>query len=282
MNKLLIITTIILLISISSVSALIIESTTANQNSYKDGDLITITIKTNVAGLDITADFSAIDSNFNAEMVIVEEEDMTYQISYPITFSNNKGDNTYNAIISLYDPITSTTNSVTYGILLANTEQRNEDTQEIILKIEKETTISIEPGYIQICKDNTCETITEEEYEASRQIIITNGKVTLSNLTYNQLRDEIQASADQQIKTELQKYLTEITNIKQMLEQNIYDLKQIILEQQNITNTTQQEANRILKAGNRNNIIIIIAVILLILAFTYTIYVRTETTWMSR
>jgi hypothetical protein len=282
MNKLLLITSILLLITISNASALIIESTTANDNNYQNGDLIIITIETNAENLDVNADLTSVDSNFNAQSVIVEEEGTTYIISYPITFSNTKADGTYNAIISLYDPVTSTTNSVTYGVQLTNTAIRSEDTQTITLNIELDSEITIEEGYIQICKGDSCETITEAEYEASRQIIITDGSVTLSNLTYNQLLDEISASANEQVKTEIQKYLSELVNVKIILEKQLYDMQELITQQANITNQTAHEANNILRKGQRNNIIIIIAVILLIGTFAYTIYLRTETTWFNR
>lgn len=280
-TKALLTLTIIILTS-SLAQAVIISSTTANQLTYKNGDLIIITIQTNAENLEVTADFTAIDSNYNPGSVIIEPEGLTYTISYPITFSNNKGDNTYNAIITVYDPQTSTTSTVTYGITLTNQGERLQDTQELTIKVSDEASINVQDGYIQICTSDKCETLTEKEYEASRNYIITSGKVTLSNLTYNQLRDEIQAAANQKISEELERYLTQIIEIKRNLDQNLYDMQQLYITQQNLTENYRNETQKILKAGNRNNLISVAAVVIMIISFAYVIYLRTETTWLSR
>jgi hypothetical protein len=281
-TKNLLIFSLLVLIAVSPVQALIIESTTANQNTYKNGDLITLTVETNAAGLEVTADFSAVDSSFNAGMVIIEPEGTTYYVSYPITFKNTKGDNTYNSLITMFDPVTSTTNSVTYGIHLENIGQREDDSKLITLKVQEEPEISIKDGFIQICRDDECETISEKEYEASRRIIISEGKVELSGLTYNQLKSEIEASVHEQLRQELQNYVLEITEIKKLLDNNLHNMQNLVIEQKNFTEQSKIETEAILRRGNRNNLIVIGAVILMILAFAYTIYLRTETTWFNR
>lgn len=269
----------ILVVLLPVTSAVIIESTTSNQYDYQNGDLIEIILDTNAQGLEITADFSTVDINYNQQMVIVEEEDTVYKIYYPITFSNDRGDNDYNILITAYDPVTSTTSSVSYIIKLANQGKRQEDSQTLIIKVTEETKVTVQNGYIQICDSQGCETITKKEYDASRNIIINDGSVTLSNLTYNQLKTEISDETRTAMKAELVEYLTQIREIKRQLDQGLYDLKEIILDQKNNTAIHEAEAQRILNQGRTNNIIAMLIVMIIVVMFSYTLYLRTETTW---
>lgn len=284
MNKLLLITIISLLITINMASAVIIESTTGNQNTYSNGDLVEILIDTNAEGLEVTGDFSTADSQFNPQMVIVEEEGDIYKIYYPITFGNTKTDDTYNAIISVYDPITSTSSTVSYGINLDNTERLEDqtDSETIKLKIEKEAEIIVQQGYIQICDYNSCKTITEKEYEETRDLVITNGNVTLSGLTYNQLRDEIQGNLTAEMKAELKIYLDQIIQTKAILDKAVFDLAEMHKDQQSFTQNVTERSERMIRKGIGVQIILAVLIITIIVLFAYGFYVRTQTTWTHR
>lgn len=286
MNKRQILTIIgLLVINSAMANAVIIESTQANQAQYQNGDLIIIDLDTNAPGLEINADFSNADSGYDQRSVLIEPNGERYKITYPITFANTRADNEYNAIITAFDPLTSTTSTVTYGINLENAGQRQQDQTEITIEVingTKQTEIDIVDGFIQVCRPEGCELLSEEEYDASRQVIVSNGTIQLGDLTYDQLKEEIAAQINTEVRAELQEYLTEIVEIKRLLDNTVFELNELIVEQQNNTNNTLAQTEKLIQAGNRNNIIAIIIVLLLIGAFAYTIYLRTETTWLSR
>lgn len=280
MNKKLLYILIALIIP-SIAHAIIIESTTSNQVVYSDGDLIEISVETNVEGLQVTADFNQVDSSFNQNMVIIEPEGTTYNIFYTITFGNTKSDNTYNVIISLYDNETSQSSTVTYTVVLENLQTTaQEDQQTLVIKVNDEDIIDVKSGTVQVCTNKKCTTFSEKDYEETRNIYISKGKVTLSDLTYNQLKDEISSSANQKIDENLRKYISELVNIKQLLDDGLYDIKTIEQSLLNTTGSFKNETARVIKIGNRNNLITLIGVFLMISSLLYILYLRTETTWL--
>ena len=270
---------LVIVISSSIVNAVIIESTTANQNVFKDGDLITIIIQANAENLQVTADFSAVDSGFNPGSVLVEPDGMVYTISYPITFANTRGDSTYNSIITVYDPATSTTSTVTYGITLANTGQRLSAIQDLVLTVSDEAMISVKSGTIQVCSSTKCTTFTQAEYDATRNIMISSGTVSLSGLTYNQIVSQIQNQTNAYTAAQLKDYLTQLVTIKGQLDAGLYDLKAINKDMVNNSINFKNETEKIIAQGSRNNLIALIGVFIMIAAGLYIIYLRTETTW---
>lgn len=283
-------TTIILtalLLSIGLAQAVIIENTAANQVQYKNGDLIIIDLDTNAAGLEINADFNRVDSGYDARSVLIEPDGELYRITYPITFANTRADAEYNAVITAFDPLTSTTSTVTYGINLRNAGDRQQDQVDITLEVingtvDEITDVEVLDGFIQICRRSGCEILSEQEYESSRQVIVQNGTLSLGDLTYDQLKEEIAAQLNTELRNEMRDYLDQITQIQRVLENNLFELNKLIIEQQNNTNNTIAATEDLIAKGNRNNIIAVLLVVLLIGAFAYTIYLRTETTWLSR
>jgi hypothetical protein len=277
----------LILVNAMIAQAVIIESTEANQYEYKNGDVIIIDMDTNAPGLEINADFSKVDSNYDARMVRIDEDADQYQIIYPISYANNKGDAEYNAVLTAYDPATSTTSSVTYGIILKNAGQRQIDEEDLTINIingstpDEITDIDILDGYIQICRPRGCELLTEQEYETSRQVIINNGTVQLSDMTYDQLKTQIENQLSADLKEELKVYLDQITQINKLLDERIYKLNELVVQQQNNTNETINRTEELIKKGNRNNLLAILAVIIVVGGGLYTLYLRTETTWFT-
>jgi hypothetical protein len=187
------ITILLMLVFIPSAHALIIQGIESDQDAYANGELIEITLYANERDLEITADFSKVDSNYQEEMVMTEEiQDFVYKIWYPITFSNNKGAGLHNTVISAFSRKSDTSTIASYAIELDNAVRINRtvDSDRIKLRVRStrddpdeqptsSSSITVEDGYIKVCRPNGCDTLTESEYEAARRVVISSGSVEL-------------------------------------------------------------------------------------------------------
>ena len=85
-------------------TAPIFTSVGADQSAYADGDIITITADLDAAGLAVTADFSTIDSEYNAgDEVVLDNTDTTYTITYTINAANTIPDGSYSLEVAAED-----------------------------------------------------------------------------------------------------------------------------------------------------------------------------------
>jgi hypothetical protein len=280
------ITLIILIISLTGTSAYIIVSSIPDKSTYSNGDLIHITMTTNIQGLIIIPDFTSIDSNFKPEMVIIEPTGFTYNIYYTLTFSNNKASATYNILISTYSNITNSSNTATTPIILDNTGLINKTQAQQTLKFtiitsEITTNITVEEGYVKICTSTGCETLSQADYEAARQVIITQGKVTLSNLTYEQLKTEITNSVSQKVNQQIKTYIDQIIGTNKLLQDNANRMQDQLKASQEFLINQSNQTQKIIK---RNTLVTagqgVLFIILVASAF-FIFYLKTNTTWLS-
>ncbi len=70
---------------------------------YSDGDEIRLYLRLEEEGLDINANFSQIDSNFDSANVTVMNNGTDYNISYNISSTNTRNDSQYNITINAYN-----------------------------------------------------------------------------------------------------------------------------------------------------------------------------------
>ena len=286
MKKILFITFIISMICIIQASAYIIISSTPDKNTYSNGDLIHITIVTNIQGLEIIPDFTSIDSNFKPEMSIIEANGFQYNIYYTITFSNTRASAAYNILISTYSNATSSSNTATVPITLDNTGLINKTQAQTLFRFTITTptittNVTVQSGFVKICTSTGCETLTQADYEAARKIIISQGKVTLANLTYDQLKTEITNSVNQQVNQQIKEYIDTIIGTNKLLADNANRMQDQLKANQEYLANQSNQTQKIIK---RNTLVTagqgIIFVFLVISAF-FVFYLKTNTTWLS-
>ena len=267
-------------------SAYIILSSTPDKSTYSNGDLIHITMTTNIQGLTIIPDFTSIDSNFKPDMIIIEPAGFTYHIYYTLTFSNTKASATYNILISTYSNITNSSNSATVPIILDNTGLINKTQAQTIMRFtitppEITTNVTVQAGYVKICTSTGCETLTQADYEAARQIIITQGKVTLSNLTYEQLKTEITNSVNQQVNAQIKAYIDQIIGINKMMQDNANRMQDQLKANQEYLANQSNQTQKIIKRNTWATIGQGVLFIILVATAFFIFYLKTNTTWLS-
>lgn len=276
--------------------AFIIEDIDSEEEAYANGDLVEITVYANINTLIVTADFNRLDSKFDERSVIIEYHGYRYDIFYPITFANTKKDDIYNIVISAYDPITDTSSIVSYGIKLDNDLMINRTGGSESIKIqvrERElgddprdwpddiTDISVEEGMVKVCRPSGCELITEEEYEAARNIVISSGNVSLSGLTYNQLKGEILKDVTATLDKKLKDYLDLIIDARTQLQQVVGEFKIMMNTSQERFNNQTDRTERMINRATMGYIGLGIMIILIIVAAFFVFYLKTNTTWLS-
>jgi len=75
-----------------------------NRSCYKDGDIVNISVDMDEINMSLYADFSEIDSNFNASnLIVIDNKDTTYIIRYKISSSNTRADGLYNITLNATD-----------------------------------------------------------------------------------------------------------------------------------------------------------------------------------
>ena len=282
-SKFLLFGVLFFLFFLPSSSAVIFHGTFSNQDVFRNGDLIVISVETNTRDLEVTADFSRVDSNFESGMVLVEADGTVYDIVYPITFSNARSDGSKAVLLNFYDPSSASTSSISYVVELNNVGPRLVDSEEVVIRVLDERELfKVERGKIQICDASGCEVFTEEEYNAMREIIIKDGNVTLSDLTYNQLRDEISDEANKQIREELGFYLDELERFRRAQDDAFFDLRNLYTEQHNLSLEAEARSNRLFRNTVFASIGSVLLVLFVVSFLVYFIYLRTETTWYRR
>ena len=134
---------------------------------------------------------------------------------------------------------------------------------------------------ILICDSDGCSTLTEEDYEKGRRVIINSGQVELAELTYNQLKSQITTDVTKEVRTEVQQYITQIIGINKKLDDALFDMKETIsnAEKQFVNQTARTE--KVQKQAFWFNIITIIIVAVLIVGSGYLIYLKTQSTWLE-
>ncbi len=278
-NKLLI--WIFVLLIIPNVNAFIVNGVTANQDTYQDGDLIILTISANKEDLEVYGDFSTADSLYNSNAVVTESNGFSYKVYYALTFANTRGDGIYNSVISFYDPDTQTSSTVTYGVNLDNQGNQSYHKETIKLKVRGDAQYSVEEGKIKICDSEGCVTLTEEEYEQSKNLIITSGSVTLSNLTYTQLRDEIAQSVKEDVDANLQAHLSQILDAARLVESAVEDVNILLQNASVMFHNQSQESQRLLNQTKWTGIVMALGIVVLIAGAFYLFYLKTNTTWLE-
>ena len=287
-----------LLVVCSSIAqALIIQGIESDKDSYANGDLVELTVYANEKNLEVTADFSKVDSGYNQGSIISEEiQDFVYRIWYPITFGNNKGSGLRNVVISAYSRTTDTSAIASYGIDIDNAIAINQTKDSDLVRLKVRTIIDYRPppqypgdnsqisvrdGMILICDSDGCSTLTEEDYEKGRRVIINSGQVELAELTYNQLKSQITTDVTKEVRTEVQQYITQIIGINKKLDDALFDMKETIsnAEKQFVNQTARTE--KVQKQAFWFNIITIIIVAVLIVGSGYLIYLKTQSTWLE-
>jgi hypothetical protein len=306
-NKKWLILPLLLLINLNLVSAVIIDSIETNQDTYSNGDVIEITLYANSKNLDIKGDFGRIDSNYHTGSVIsITPEDFKYQLFYPITYGNTKGDDDYPVIISIYDSSVESSSIVSYSITLKNENRQNKSSssESIILKMRNlrdyndyndndynpnsnntntgTNNLIVEDGKIAICTDTGCSFLTEEEYEAGRRIIINSGQVELAGLTYNQLKNEIQKDVSETMRKEVNNYINNIIQINKDLNDAVYDIKEIVKETQSAMANNTNQTSRVITQGFYFNVFSMLFTIIIVSAALYGLYLKTHTTWFEQ
>lgn len=284
---------LILILASISVSAVVIEGVESNQEKYANGDTIKITLYANANDLDIKSDFSGIDSNFNLGAVLVEQpQNFTYNIFYSITYSNTKGNGAYSSLITVYNKESDTSNVISYAINLDNTLRlnRTEEWQNIKLKTYQSrenvpdtniTQIQVNENNIMVCTSLGCDTLTKEEYDRARRLVITDGTVELSNLTYNQLKNQIQTDVTASVNQELANYINQVIDINKNLNRVIGEFRQTMADNQEILLNQTNQTQIIVQRTFYTNIASVIIVLLLIIAAFYLLYLKTCTTWLN-
>jgi hypothetical protein len=301
MNKRIIIF-ILLLINLNCVSAVIIDSIETDQDDYSNGDIIGITLYANSKNLQVSGDFSKIDSNYNSGSTIsIVPEDFKYQLYYPITYSNTKGDDDYAIIISIYDSAVQSSSIISYAISLKNENNNNQssDSSSITLKMRNlrdynddyndnnsnnnynNNQLIVEDGKIAICTTSGCSYLTEEEYEAGRRIIINSGQVELAELTYTQLKNEIQKDVSEVMRQEVNDYINNIIQINKDLNDAVYEIKLITKETQNAMINNTNQTQRVITQGFYANIFSMLFTVFIVCGALYALYLKTHTTWFE-
>ncbi|RLJ02900.1 MAG: hypothetical protein DRP08_04175 [Candidatus Aenigmatarchaeota archaeon] len=290
---------VLVIFNVQVACALVIQGIESNQDTYSNGDLIQITVYANEVDLQVTADFSKVDSLYSKEMVISEEsEPFVYKVYYPISFGNTKGEGLHNVVLSVYSRKSETSSIASYGIDIDNTERinRTSDKDEIKLKVRKlndnppivvrpdgggSQNLVVQDGMIMICDSSDCKTLTEEDYEAGRRIIITDGTVELADLTYNQLKSQIETDVSKKTQAEVQKYINQIIGINKKLENAVSDVKSLVVDAEVRIENNTARAEKIVEYGLYANIAAIVLVIIIIAGVMYAIYLKTHSTWLG-
>lgn len=279
----------ILLLTTPLVSAFVIQGVETNQDSYANGDLIIITIATNQRGLELNADFTRVDTNHNALRTLLSEEDFLYKAYYPISHDNTKSDGTYNAVLTLYDPATDSSQASTVGINLDNDDRTrsSEDTVRINVRGEPltsqpiESEIGVEDGEIKICTPTGCDTLTEKEYYESRELMIDADNVTLSTASYDELVQRLEASVGEEVKAELDEYINRIIAINRAVEDELFTLRGLVEEREADWANQSRATNEHLQRSNLITIGNTVGLIAFILIIGYLFYLERNTTWLS-
>ena len=271
-------------------SAFIVQSISADKSSYMNGDLVTVVLTANVAGLQVTADFSPIDSKFDPGMVLVENStNRTYKVYYPITFGNVRGDGLYVTTFSLYQKSTDTSSVVSYQIRLDNTQNVNNTatSDRITLRVREAETfnqtnyIKVQAGNVMVCTSTSCTTLTQADYDAARNYIITSGKVTLSNLTYANLKAEIMQGVIAQNDITINQYLNQLIGAKTDLENAVSSLNKEIKNESDFVKNQSVIANNVVTRNTYWTAATFIILIVIVVLCFYIFYLRTQTTWLS-
>ena len=268
---------------VPSVSAVIFHSTSANQDVFRNGDLVIISVETNTQDLVVTADFRAVDSGFDSRMVLVETMGSLYEVVYPITFGNTRGDGSKVVLLNFYDPSSGASSSISYNLQLNNFGPRLVDGGEVVIRVLDERELfRVEEGFIQVCDPSGCNVYTEAEYDDARNILISSGQVSLSNLTYNQLKDEISDAANRRIRDELSVYLSELAMLRNLQENAILDLRSLYDDQYNLSLQAEARSSRMLRNSTIVSVFSVLLVLFVVGSLAYFIYLRTTTTWIER
>jgi len=277
----------------SLANGLIIQGIESNKDAYANGDLIELTIYANEKDLKVNADFSKLDSGYKPQMVMTEEsEDFVYKIWYTITFTNNKGSGLHSVVVSAYSKKSDSSTLATYGIEIDNNLKLNQTIDSDLVKIkvrarsDSEPTgngsvITVKNGQIMVCKTSGCVTLSEEDYEDTRRIIISKGQVELSNLTYNQLKSQIEADVSKRTQAEIQKYLVYVASIHGKMNDTMFDMKDTIKKAQESAANSTMHAESIIQRGFWLNVGTIFAVLLIVVGALYLVYLKTNSTWMD-
>jgi hypothetical protein len=281
---------LIVAVCLPAVNGLIIEGVETDKDSYQNGDLVTIDLYANMKGLAITADFIKVDSNYKSGMVDVEEsEDFVYHIYYPITFSNINGDGNYPVTLMIYDKTTDKTSVAQAIVTLGNNaENRTTENVSITLRVRKSSTsttpitnVSVRNGTIRVCNSTSCQTLSQEEYERARNIIISSGRVTLSNLTYEQLKLEILTDIEQKNQEQIQLYINRIIKIDNDLQNSMLDVQNLIKKNQEATLNQSNITQHMVKKVEYEAFGIGTACILFIASIAYIIWLKANTTHLD-
>lgn len=276
-------------------SAFIIEDVESVEDAYANGDLVELSVYANIDSLIVTADFSKLDAGFDDRAVMVEYNGYRTDIFYPITFGNTKGDGLYNVVVSAYDPLTDTSSIVSYGLKLDNDllinrtggsegikiqvrerelDEDDEDSDDII-------DITVEEGMVKVCRVSGCEIITEEEYEAARNIVISSGNVSLSGLTYNQLKGEILKDVTVTLDKKLADYLNMIIDAREQLKAAVAEFRVLMNESEERFNNQTARTETMIGRATIGYLVLGFLIIVLIVGAFFVFYLKTNTTWLS-
>lgn len=276
----------------TQVSAVVIQQITANQDQYASGDLIEVTLYANAKDLEVTADFSRVDSNFNKDAVLVESpQNFVYKVYYPITFSNTRGEGTYQAVFSVYSKAFDSSSVASYNIILNNAIRlnRSSDSNEIQLRVRAArglpvvniSRIRVEAGKIVVCSSSGCEQLSEADYERARRFVINSGQVEFANVTYDRLKAEILQSANTKISEEITKWINQVIQLNKDLQNNIFDLDNRMTEREDLFFNQTERTQQLLERSYWSNILSVIGVLVLVAASFFLFYLKRNTTWLS-
>ncbi len=81
-----------------------IEYTQRDKVYYQDGDQIKLYLRLEKSGLNVTANFSQLDSGFTGTNYVVNNTGLDYNITYNISLTNTRPDGQYNVTIHAFEP----------------------------------------------------------------------------------------------------------------------------------------------------------------------------------
>lgn len=282
----------------SPISAILVKHIDSESNTYANGEIIEVTAETNDNNLEIIADFSDLDSNFNKDMVMIEKAGQnTYKIYYPITFANTRSDGSYLNPITFYDPDTESSSGVPVPINLDNDRRINQTLQEERIELELEgqrkkpadisdmnisfEDLDVDNNQIVICRENGCSKLTKKEYEEAREIILSsNSTVKLQDMTYEKLRKEVQKNILTKVNKDVEKYINQIIQTRKDIKSTLGNVETTLEQNKVVMENQSNQTKRMVKTSMWMNAGTIFVVLVIIAGSFYLIYLKYYTTWL--
>jgi hypothetical protein len=282
-SKLMAVVWMILLLKLVSAASFLTVST--NQQTYANGDLLIINIRLDDPNLVVTMDASVLDPFFRNDDVrhSFSTVNLTHTFIYPLSFLSTMPDGTYPVLFNAYNPVTKTSDALTYNIIKRKPTIIGQDIQQgsIIIRVKPAATtpppIEVPTGQVKVCfPDGKCITRNQDWFTFADNP--ENDPIASMSKRLNDINtrlgsiDSTQATNVNNIKTYIDTNNQQLTVVVDKLDASVNKYGTIMTNQ---TEQTQQA----LKVSTITSISSIVAMFIFTLLIMYVLYLRYGTSW---